>query len=166
MKKRQLILFGVVLFVAAVTVGAVLLLHRPPLIREDGIESIVITTGQGHKELTDPEEQEQVLKLLNGIRCREAPDNPRKGWNTAVYVFYEDHSRTTLWFAVHTEDYTDEETGITHPAGDYLSVWPDSYYSVKEGTTEAVDAFADSLDRPYEIGILPEYRMRELGMID
>ena len=70
MKKRWIV-FGVILAIIAVAVAAVLLLRKPPLIREDGIESIVVTIRNQHKEITDPKLQKQILKRVNGLHRQE-----------------------------------------------------------------------------------------------
>ena len=165
MKKKGWIVLGVVLLATAV--AAVLLLRRPPLIHEDGVESIVMTvTGQGHKEITDPTQQEEVLKLLNAIQSEKAPEDKRAGWRMAVYVFYTDGSQDTMWFTYHSKAYTDENTGITIPSGEYMSRYLDGNYHVKDGTLEALKTFCDTIDKEYTAGILPKERMQEEGLID
>lgn len=166
MKKKLWFVLGAVLLVVAVTVAAVFLLRRPPLIREDGIESIVITIRNQHKEITDPKLQKQILKLVNGLQRQEEYQGPTiYGSAIRIYCFYEDGSKDSIGLTVHTE-FVNPETGDISPYYEIMYTDKDAEYLIENGTVENLVQFFDAIDQPYEEGVLPEYRMRALGMID
>lgn len=165
MKKRWLV-FGLILAIIAVAVAAVLLLRKPPLIREDGIESIVVTIRNQHKEITDPKLQKQILKRVNGLHRQEEYQGPTiYGSAMGIYFFYEDGTRDSIGLTVHSE-FVDPETGEVTPYFEILYTYKDAEYLIENGTVEHLVQYFDDMDQPYEEGVLPEERMRELGMID
>lgn len=150
-----------------VAVSAVLLLRQPPLLKEEGIDAVVLSvTGRGHKELTDPAEYRPVLQLLNRTRRQECPEDTRKGWNMAVYVYYEDGTRDTVWLIYDIGEADAGVVGVIQPTGEYMSRDLDGNYRIKDGTIQALWDLCDSIDKPFSVGILPEDRMREAGLIE
>ena len=161
--KKWWIGLGALLLAVIVAVSAVLLLRQPPLLEEEGIDAVVLSvTGRGHKELTDPAEYRPVLQLLNRTRRQECPEDTRKGWNMAVYVYYEDGARDTVWLVHHANTAT---PGVTEPTGEYMSRYPDGNYRIKDGTIQALWDLCDSIDKPFSVGILPEERMQQAGLV-
>lgn len=166
MKKRWIGL-GALLLAVIVAVSAVLLLRQPPLLKEEGIDAVVLSvTGRGHKELTDPAEYRPVLQLLNRTRRQECPEDTRKGWNMAVYVYYEDGTRDTVWLIYDIGEADAGVVGVIQPTGEYMSRDLDGNYRIKDGTIQALWDLCDSIDKPFSVGILPEDRMREAGLIE
>ena len=165
--KKWWIGLGALLLVAAVTVSAVLLLRQPPLLEEEGIDAVVLSvTGRGHKELTDPAEYRPVLQLLNRTRRQECPEDTRKGWNMAVYVYYEDGTRDTVWLIYDIGEADAGVVGVIQPTGEYMSRDLDGNYRIKDGTIQALWDLCDSINKPFSAGILPEERMREAVLIE
>ena len=161
--KKWWIGLGALLLAVIVAVSAVLLLRQPPLLEEEGIDAVVLSvTGRGHKELTDPAEYRPVLQLLNRTRRQECPEDTRKGWNMAVYVYYEDGTRDTVWLVHHANTAT---PGVTEPTGEYMSRYPDGNYRIKDGTIQALWDLCDSISKPFSVGILPEERMQQAGLL-
>ena len=42
----------------------------------------------------------------------------------------------------------------------------DGNYRIKDGTIQALWDLCDSTDKPFSVGILPEERMRDAGLIE
>ena len=147
--------------VVVISVATVLLWRPNTLFRTNGVESVVVSvTGKGHKEITDPVQQKQIIKLVNDAKRQKTSEDLGKGWNVGVYVFYADGTRETLWFAYeYPEDVS--EVGIYEPTEEYLMTYQDDLtYRIANGTIVSLLQLCESIDTPYSSGVLPNERMR------
>lgn len=167
LSRKQWIALGAAVLAAAVTVTAALLLRKPPLVSAGGVESVVVSVhGLGHKELVYPDQQKDVLKLVNGMRREEVSDiGDIYGWHIGVYVYYDDGTRETLWFSDADRPYTTDVAGVSFPAGEYVSLYQGEFYHVEDGTLDTLRTFCDGIDGEYTVGVLPEERMQQAGLI-
>ncbi len=148
MKKAGWFLLGAVLLSTAAVVG-VLLLRQPPLVETRDVETVFIYINpHGYKEITDPQQQKETLKLLNGLHREEMPDeDDRKGSHSHLRIFYKDGSWDSLFFMQSKEAYTNETAGVTFPAGEYMALYPEGYFRVADGTQEALKTLYDGIDQ-------------------
>ena len=161
--KKALIIGGISFIVIAVA-SAICLLHQPPLVRTNGVESVVVSvTGKGHKEIADPAVQKQIINQINKSDRQASAEDAGNGWNLAVYVYYADGTRESLWF---TYEVNAAEIGVSEPTAEYMQRYPNGNYRIEDGTIVSLVELCESLDPPYSAGILPTERMKEEGLIE
>lgn len=153
---KQRIVFCATMAVVVISVATVLLWRPYTLFRTNGVVSVVVSvTGKGHKEIGDPAVQKQIINLINKSDRQKLAKDIGNGWNLAVYVYYADGTRESLWF---TYEVNAAEIGVSEPTAEYMQRYPNGNYRIADGTIVSLLQLCESVDTPYSAGVLPQER--------